>query len=190
MELMRIEWRLRPQSHNAVHFLTRRFSRAMIPATRRESSMCISRLAVSLFAASLGACLATARLRRPLRRRFQHLRAEHLGGGRGRRHLAGRDRLGARRRAAGSGGAEFRPPPARHLQQDASSNMSRPASAPGASMAAARCCSVTPRCCRGIEAQVRRAAADPGRDLGAGDRFRQGRHGQIAGVSRARDPGA
>ena len=32
------------------------------------------------------------RLRRPLRRRFQHLRGEHIGGGAGRRHFAGRDR--------------------------------------------------------------------------------------------------
>ena len=39
-------------------------------------------------------------------------------------------------------------------------------------------------------AAVRRAPADPGRDLGAGDRFRQGRHGQAAGVSRALDHGA
>ena len=41
-----------------------------------------------------------------------------------------------------------------------------------------------------IEAQFGVPPADPGRDLGAGNRFRQGRHGQAAGDPHARDPGA
>src|ERR1700737_4333735 len=52
-------------------------------------------------------------LRRPLRRRFQHLRGEHVGGSRGRGNLAERGQLSARRRESGYGGAEFRPAPAR-----------------------------------------------------------------------------
>ncbi len=38
--------------------------------------------------------------------------------------------------------------------------------------------------------QVRRAAADPGRDLGTGDRFRSWRHGQAAGDPHAGYTGA
>ena len=41
-----------------------------------------------------------------------------------------------------------------------------------------------------IEATFWRAAADSGRDLGAGDRFRQGRHGQASGDPHAGDAGA
>src|SRR6266566_143805 len=46
-----------------------------------------------------------ARVRRPLRRRLRQLRAKHVGGGAGGRHLAERGECGARWRAAGSGRA-------------------------------------------------------------------------------------
>ncbi len=128
-------------------------------------------------------------LRRALRRQFSRLRPVVLAGGGERRHPAGRDLGGARQRAAGWRGARLRPAPALHLQQDvravchnpgwARAHQWRPRDA-----AAARRAALEDR------AAVWRAASDPGRDLGARDRFRQGRHGQAAGVPRARDAGA
>src|SRR5258708_29221426 len=50
--------------------------------------------------------------RRPLRRRFQHLHRERLGGCARSRHLAERGQLGARRGERGCGGFLFLPPPA------------------------------------------------------------------------------
>src|ERR1700732_3318340 len=59
-----------------------------------------------------------ALLRRPLWRRFQLLRPKHLGGRAGGGRLGECGQRGARRRDGGWGGAEFRSPPALHLQQD------------------------------------------------------------------------
>ena len=89
---------------------------------------------------------------------FNTFVASDVGGGRSRRHLAGSDLPGARRRHAGHGGAEFRPAPARHLQQVVRAICLDPRRArphqcrPGdAAAPCARCCRASSRssACRG-----------------------------------------